>query len=374
MATAEAPTHLRENPYEIACRQLRRVGETFGIDHNLIGVLERCKKSVEVSIPVTLEDGSIGVFEGFRVTHNIARGPSKGGIRYHPDVTLDEIKSLAMWMTWKCALVNIPYGGAKGGVVVDPAGMSMRELEHVTRRFAAEIAMLIGPERDIPAPDVNTNPQVMAWIMDTISMHRGYTVPAVVTAASGKLFRKGLLIKSGTALERLAQVDTVVFDKTGTLTLGAPEPLDLGAHEADDLRVALALAQGSSHPLALALAQGALALGVRPAHVTEVREIPGHGIEGVWQESRVRLGRADWVGAEAGDVTATTLRIGAREPVTFAFVDALRPGAEGLVAALAGQGLELHLVSGDVAGAVEGLASRLGIPAWTAGAMARDAT
>jgi Cu2+-exporting ATPase len=211
-----------------------------------------------------------------------------------------------------------------------------------------------------------------ATLIITCPCALGLAVPAVVTAASGKLFRKGLLIKSGTALERLAQVDTVVFDKTGTLTLGAPEPLDLAGHDEGDLRVALALAQGSSHPLALALAKGALDLGLRPAHVTELREVPGHGIEGVWQGSRVRLGRADWVGAEAGDVTSTTLRIGGAAPVTFAFADALRPGAEALVGALAGQGLELHLVSGDVAGAVEELAGRLGVPAWTAGAKPED--
>jgi Cu2+-exporting ATPase len=207
-----------------------------------------------------------------------------------------------------------------------------------------------------------------ATLIITCPCALGLAVPAVVTAASGKLFRKGLLIKSGTALERLAQVDTVVFDKTGTLTLGAPEPLDLAAHGEEELRVALALAQGSSHPLAQALARGAEAMGVRPARVTEVREVPGHGIEGVWRESRVRLGRADWVGSEAGGVTATTLRIGAREPVTFAFADALRPGVEGLVAALKGQGFALHLVSGDVPGAVGELAERLGIADWRAGA------
>ncbi len=193
-------------------------------------------------------------------------------------------------------------------------------------------------------------------------------MPAVVTAATGRLFRKGLLIKSGTALERLAEVDTVVFDKTGTLTLGAPEPIGLAARDEGDLRVALALAEGSSHPLAQALARGALALGLRPAHVTGLREVPGHGVEGEWQGARVRLGRAEWVGAEPGAVTATTLRIGSAAPVTFAFADALRPGAEGLVAALKREGLSLHLVSGDVAPAVEGLAARLGIPAWSAAA------
>ena len=128
------------------------MGETFGIDPNLINVLESCKKSVEVSIPVTMDDGSVQVFAGYRVTHNIARGPSKGGIRYHPDVTLDEVKALAMWMTWKCALMGIPFGGAKGGVVCDPKRLSRRELEGMTRRFTSEIINEIGPEKDIPAP------------------------------------------------------------------------------------------------------------------------------------------------------------------------------------------------------------------------------
>jgi glutamate dehydrogenase (NAD(P)+) len=128
-----------------------------------------------------MDDGSVQVFTGYRVQHNLGRGPAKGGIRYHQDVTLDEVKALAMWMTWKCAVVGIPYGGGKGGVVVDPKKLSRRELENLTRRFATEIEVLIGPERDIPAPDVNTNAQTMAWIMDTYSMHVGYTVPGVVT-------------------------------------------------------------------------------------------------------------------------------------------------------------------------------------------------
>jgi len=133
MSTAEAPTHLIENPLELARQQLRRVGTTFGIDPNLINVLEKCKKAVEVSIPVTMDDGSIEVFRGHRVTHNIARGPSKGGIRYHPAVTRDEVKALAMWMTWKCALMSLPFGGAKGGVVCDPKKLSRGELERLTR-------------------------------------------------------------------------------------------------------------------------------------------------------------------------------------------------------------------------------------------------
>jgi glutamate dehydrogenase (NAD(P)+) len=181
MTTAEATTHLRENPYDIARRQLQRVGETFGIDPNLINVLERCKKSVEVSVPVSLDDGSVGVFEGHRVTHNIARGPSKGGIRYHPNVTRDEVKALAMWMTWKCSLMGLPFGGAKGGVVCDPKRLSRGELERLTRRFTSEIINEIGPEKDIPAPDVGTDASVMAWIFDTYSMNKGHSVLGVVT-------------------------------------------------------------------------------------------------------------------------------------------------------------------------------------------------
>jgi glutamate dehydrogenase (NAD(P)+) len=181
MTTAEAATHLRENPYELACQQLRSVGKTFGIDRNLINVLERCKKSVEVSIPVTMDDGTVTVYEGYRVTHNIARGPSKGGIRYHPDVTLDEVKALAMWMTWKCALMGLPFGGAKGGVICDPKRLSRRELEGMTRRFTSEIINEIGPEKDIPAPDVGTDASVMAWIFDTYSMNKGHSVLGVVT-------------------------------------------------------------------------------------------------------------------------------------------------------------------------------------------------
>jgi glutamate dehydrogenase (NAD(P)+) len=181
MTTAEAQTHLRENPYDIARRQLQRVGTTFGIDPNLINVLERCKKSVEVSIPVSRDDGTVGVFEGYRVTHNIARGPSKGGIRYHPSVTRDEIKALAMWMTWKCALMSLPFGGAKGGVICDPKQLSRGELERLTRRYTSEIINEIGPEKDIPAPDVGTDASVMAWIFDTFSMNKGHSVLGVVT-------------------------------------------------------------------------------------------------------------------------------------------------------------------------------------------------
>ena len=180
MSTATV-SHLRENPFEIAREQLRRVAAVFGIDANLVNVLQECKKAVEVSIPVSMDSGETRAFKGFRVTHNVARGPSKGGIRYHSDVTLDEVKALAMWMTWKCALMGIPFGGAKGGIVCDPKQMSRGELERMTRRYTSEIINEIGPEKDIPAPDVGTDASVMAWIFDTYSMNKGHSVLGVVT-------------------------------------------------------------------------------------------------------------------------------------------------------------------------------------------------
>ena len=181
MAAAVPGTHLRENPYELAKLQLSNVARTFGVGENLVNVLSTCKKAVSVSVPTRMDDGSVEVFDGFRVIHNIARGPSKGGIRYHPDVTLDEVRALSMWMTWKCSLMGVPFGGAKGGVVCDPKRMSQPELERMTRRYTSEILNEIGPERDIPAPDVGTNSRVMAWIFDTYSMNKGHSVLGVVT-------------------------------------------------------------------------------------------------------------------------------------------------------------------------------------------------
>jgi glutamate dehydrogenase (NAD(P)+) len=181
VATVIRESHLKENPYDVARTQLRRVADTFGIEEPLVRVLERCKKGVVVSIPTRMDDGRIEVFEGYRVQHNVTRGPSKGGIRYHPDVTLDEVRALAMWMTWKCALTGVPFGGAKGGIACDPKTMSKGELERMTRRFASEIVNEIGPEVDIPAPDVNTNGETMAWIFDTYSMNKGHPVLGIVT-------------------------------------------------------------------------------------------------------------------------------------------------------------------------------------------------
>jgi glutamate dehydrogenase (NAD(P)+) len=182
MTATEAPrSHLRENPFALAHAQLQHVGEVFAVDPNLVRVLSQCKKSIEVSVPVQMDDGSVQAFTGYRVVHNITRGPAKGGIRYHPAVTLDEVKALSMWMTWKCALMGLPFGGAKGGVICNPKVLSTGELERLTRRYTTEIINDIGPEKDIPAPDVGTNAQVMAWIFDTYSMNVGHSVLGVVT-------------------------------------------------------------------------------------------------------------------------------------------------------------------------------------------------
>jgi len=176
-----AALHADRNPYQMAVQQLDRVGDLIGLSPDYLRILRKPARELTVNFPVRLDGGNLQVFTGYRVQHNLSRGPGKGGIRYHPATTLDEVRALAMWMTWKCAVVNIPFGGAKGGVICDPKNMSLGELERLTRRYTAEITLLIGPDSDIPAPDVYTNPQVMAWIMDTYSMHRGRTTPAVVT-------------------------------------------------------------------------------------------------------------------------------------------------------------------------------------------------
>ena len=183
MLEVEAAVQSQEelNPFKIAKQQFDIAANYLDLDESMRSVLKNAKRQLVVSIPVKMDSGRVEVFEGYRVQHNIARGPAKGGIRYHPQVTLDEVKALASWMTWKCATVGIPYGGGKGGVVCDPKGMSESELERLTRRYAFEIAPIIGRDSDIPAPDVYTDEQTMAWIMDTISMVRGHTELAVVT-------------------------------------------------------------------------------------------------------------------------------------------------------------------------------------------------
>ncbi len=169
------------DPWEMALEQFHRAARYVPLKRGIREFLAYPKRELTVNFPVKMDDGSVRIFTGYRVHHSTVLGPTKGGLRYHPEVTLNEVRALAMWMTWKCAIAGLPYGGAKGGVVCDPKQLSTGELERLTRRYATEISVLMGPESDIPAPDVGTNPQVMAWIMDTYSMHRGYSVPAVVT-------------------------------------------------------------------------------------------------------------------------------------------------------------------------------------------------
>jgi len=176
-----AKKEIKINPLDVAMKQVDIAAEKLNLDPGLCEKIKQTKRELIVHFPVKMDDGSVKIFTGYRVQHNVTRGPGKGGIRYHPDVDLDEVRALAMWMTWKASVVNIPFGGAKGGVQCNPKKMSLHELENMTRRFTWEIAMMIGPDQDIPAPDVYTNPQVMAWIMDTYSILKGYSVHGVVT-------------------------------------------------------------------------------------------------------------------------------------------------------------------------------------------------
>src|SRR5918993_684336 len=181
-AIADDVRHIKEeNPFESMMSRFDRAAKLLNLDPDLYAVMRVPNRELKVYIPTRMDSGRIQVFEGYRVQHNFARGPAKGGIRYSPDVNLDEVRALAAWMTWKCAVVNVPFGGAKGGIICDPQMMSVGELERMTRRYAAELLDFIGPEKDVPAPDMNTNEQTMAWIMDTYSMHARHTVTAVVT-------------------------------------------------------------------------------------------------------------------------------------------------------------------------------------------------
>jgi glutamate dehydrogenase (NAD(P)+) len=201
------------NPWEAQAARFDFAAQKLHLDEGLIKVLRYPTRELIVHIPVQLDNGKLEVFTGFRVQHSIARGPAKGGVRYSPDVTLDEVRALAAWMTWKCAVVNIPFGGAKGGVICDPHKMSLGELERMTRRYTAELVEFIGPEKDVPAPDINTNEQVMAWMMDTFSMHMRQTVTSVVTGKpiniGGSRGRReatgrGIMIVCDEAIKKLA--------------------------------------------------------------------------------------------------------------------------------------------------------------------------
>ncbi|MGI8813511.1 MAG: Glu/Leu/Phe/Val family dehydrogenase [Pyrinomonadaceae bacterium] len=210
-----------KNPFEAMSERFDHAAQLLGLDTDLYAVMRVPSREIKVYIPVRMDTGHLQVFEGFRVQHNFARGPAKGGIRYAPDVSLDEVKALSAWMTWKCAVVNVPFGGGKGGIICNPAQMSLGELERMTRRYTAELIDFIGPDKDVPAPDMNTNEQTMAWIMDTYSMHARHTVTAVVTgkpvALGGSLGRReatgrGVLFCVNEAIKRykLTPAETTV--------------------------------------------------------------------------------------------------------------------------------------------------------------------
>jgi glutamate dehydrogenase (NAD(P)+) len=221
------------NPYDVAVAQFDEAADRLGLSQAMRAILRKPKRELIVNFPVRLDNGDVEMFTGYRVQHNINRGPAKGGIRFSPEVSLDEVRALAMWMTWKCAVVGIPFGGAKGGVICDPHKMSRTELERLTRRYATEISILIGPDSDIPAPDMNTNPQIMGWIMDTFSMHQGYSVPAVITGkplaiggSEGRLeaTARGVMVVTRESMEHLDMIPekcTVViqgFGNVGSIT------------------------------------------------------------------------------------------------------------------------------------------------------------
>lgn len=223
-----------KNPFEAMSERFDRAAKLLGLDEDLYAVMRVPSRELKVYIPVRMDTGHIQVFEGFRVQHNFARGPAKGGIRYAPDVSLDEVKALSAWMTWKCAVVNVPFGGAKGGIICDPRQMSEGELERMTRRYTSELIDFIGPDKDVPAPDMNTGEQTMAWIMDTYSMHMRHTVNAVVTgkpvALGGSLGRReatgrGVMFTVNEAIKRF----DLTPEKTSVVVQGSGNVGGIGA-------------------------------------------------------------------------------------------------------------------------------------------------
>ena len=244
-----------KNPFEAMSERFDRAAQLLGLDADLYAVMRVPSRELKVYIPVKMDTGHIQVFEGFRVQHNFARGPAKGGIRYAPDVSLDEVKALSAWMTWKCAVVNVPFGGAKGGVICDPIQMSLAELERLTRRYTAELIDFIGPEKDVPAPDMNTNEQTMAWVMDTYSMHARHTVTSVVTgkpvALGGSLGRReatgrGVMITVNEAIKRYE----LTPEKTTVVVQGSGNVGGIGAelmHEHGYKVIAISDVSGAIH-------------------------------------------------------------------------------------------------------------------------------
>ncbi|HET7646361.1 MAG TPA: Glu/Leu/Phe/Val dehydrogenase [Candidatus Limnocylindria bacterium] len=265
---AEAP-----NIWAVAQTQFDHAADKLDLDDGMRRVLRVPQRELTVNFPVTMDDGTVQVFTGHRVQHNVSRGPAKGGIRYHQDVSLDEVRALAMWMTWKCACVNIPYGGGKGGVIVDPKKLSIREVEGLTRRFTTEISPLIGPEKDIPAPDVNTNAQTMAWIMDTYSMHHGYTIPGVVT---GKPIAIGGSLGRNEATARGAVFTLLQWAKASGNTLEGARVAIQGYGNAGSIAAMLLAEQGATI-VAVSDSTGGIhnAAGLQPAKVSAWKQEHG---------------------------------------------------------------------------------------------------
>ena len=244
-----------KNPFEAMSERFDRAAQLLGLEPDLYAVMRVPSREIKVYIPVRMDSGHIRVFEGFRVQHNFARGPAKGGIRYAPDVSLDEVKALSAWMTWKCAVVNVPFGGGKGGIICNPVQMSLGELERLTRRYTAELIDFIGPDKDVPAPDMNTNEQTMAWIMDTYSMHARHTVTAVVTgkpvALGGSLGRReatgrGVMITVNEAIKRY----NLTPETTRVVVQGSGNVGGIGAllmHEAGYKVIAVSEVGGGIH-------------------------------------------------------------------------------------------------------------------------------
>ncbi|HKS70288.1 MAG TPA: Glu/Leu/Phe/Val dehydrogenase [Ktedonobacterales bacterium] len=281
------------NPFEVAVAQFDEAAQMLQLSPALRAILRKPKRELTVNFPVRMDDGSVEMFTGYRVQHNITRGPAKGGIRYDEHVSLDEVRALAMWMTWKCAVVNIPFGGAKGGVIVDPRKLSRGELERLTRRYATEIAGVIGPEADIPAPDMNTNPQVMAWIMDTFSMHHGFSIPAVVTGkplsvggSEGRMEAtgRGVAIVTREACHTLdmpfegARVIIQGFGNVGSVTAKILHQMGATIIGLSDIYGAVYSQQGIDVPLALRYVQEHGKLnglpGTKPVDGHELLELP----------------------------------------------------------------------------------------------------
>jgi len=281
------------NPYEMAVAQFDQAAERLGLSQPMRAILRKPKRELIVNFPVRMDNGDVEMFTGYRVQHNINRGPAKGGIRFSPEVSLDEVRALAMWMTWKCAVVGIPFGGAKGGVICDPHTLSRSELERLSRRYATEISILIGPDSDIPAPDMNTNPQVMAWIMDTYSMHQGYSVPAVITgkplAIGGSEGRfeatgRGVMVVTREALHHLGmhpEACTVViqgFGNVGSISARLLHQLGCKIVGLSDIHGGVYNPQGIDLPLALRYSKEHGSLrglpGTEPVTNAELLELP----------------------------------------------------------------------------------------------------